>query len=71
MSASTADFKWMNSHRGHREHREIIMSSVFSVPSVANSLHTFENWHRFQKIPPSRGKALKPSRRSYSFFITR
>src|SRR5262249_451157 len=33
----------MNSHRGHRGHNHF---SVFSAPSVANSLHKFENWYK-------------------------
>ena len=41
-----AVFVWMNSHREHREHREHNDFSVFSVPSVADRLHTFENWYR-------------------------
>jgi hypothetical protein len=36
-------FIWMNSHRAHRGHRG---HYVFSVPSVADRLHTFENWYR-------------------------
>src|SRR5262249_11043680 len=43
----TAVFKCMKtvSHRGHREHRELIMSSVPSVRSVA--IHPYENQYNF------------------------
>ena len=36
----------MNSHRGRRGHNHL---SVFSAPSVANSLHTFENRYKAQQ----------------------
>jgi hypothetical protein len=49
--ADTAVFMWMNSHRGHRGHRGQNDFSVSSVPSVADSLRTFENRYNF----PSRG----------------
>jgi hypothetical protein len=58
----TAVFMWMNSHIGHREHREMIMSSVPSVCSVANSLHSFENWYKTLNHDPMPGRP-KPSPR--------
>ena len=48
----TAVFIWTNSHRGHREHKEMIMSSVPSVRSVANSLHSFENRYKTPEPRP-------------------
>jgi hypothetical protein len=41
----------INSHRGHREHGEMIIFSVFSVTSVAKSL-------LLQSIPGYRGGAV-------------
>jgi 16S rRNA C967 or C1407 C5-methylase (RsmB/RsmF family) len=45
MDSPTAVIKWMNSRRGHKE---MIMSSVPSVRSVVNSLHTFKNRHKIE-----------------------
>jgi hypothetical protein len=42
--ALTAVFMWMNSHRAHGRHRGHNDFSACSVTSVANRLHTFENW---------------------------
>ena len=58
----TAVFMWMNSHRGNREHREVIMSSVPSVRSVANSLQSFEYRYKTLSHDPMPGR-LKPSPR--------
>jgi hypothetical protein len=58
----TVVFMWMNNHRAHREHREMIMSSAPSVRSVANSLHSFENRYKTLSRDPMSGR-LKPSPR--------
>jgi len=62
MLIPTAVFMWMNSHRGRREHREMIMSSVTSVCSVANSLHSFENRYKTLSQDPMPGRLKPPPR---------
>jgi hypothetical protein len=48
--ADLSVFKYMGpvSHRGHREHREIILSSVLSVTSVA--IFPYGNRHNGAKV---------------------
>jgi len=53
----TAVFVWVNSHRGRRKHREMIMRAV---RSVANSLHSFKNRYQTLGHDPMPGR-LKPS----------